>query len=126
MSSGCTGYPPLVNDAAVNDWMRQTRDLAGAEAIVDESFGMGAEDFAYMTQAARRHVQPGGQDRRGRRPPCPRLRHRRSGHAHRRAVLAETARRFVTGASIKRQGAYLGYRPLSCQRNGVSSKKLRF
>ncbi len=47
------GYPSLVNDAAVNDWMRTvTSDLAGEEAIVDEAFGMGAEDFAYMTQAA--------------------------------------------------------------------------
>lgn len=94
------GYPPLVNDAAVNDWMRAvTRDLAGAEAIVDESFGMGAEDFAYMTQAAPgamfnlgAKIEGGGG-------------HHTPGFAIDEAVmpigaavLAETARRFVTGA----------------------------
>ena len=94
------GYPPLVNDAAVNDWMRAvTRDLAGEEAIVDESFGMGAEDFAYMTQAAPgamfnlgAKIEGGGG-------------HHTPGFAIDEAVmpigaavLAETARRFVTGA----------------------------
>ena len=94
------GYPPLVNDAAVNDWMRAvTRDLAGAEAIVDEAFGMGAEDFAYMTQAAPgamfnlgAKIEGGGG-------------HHTPGFAIDEAVmpigaavLAETARRFVTGA----------------------------
>jgi amidohydrolase len=94
------GYPSLVNDAAVNDWMRTvTRDLAGAEAIVDEAFGMGAEDFAYMTQAAPgamfnlgAKIEGGGG-------------HHTPGFAIDEAVmpigaavLAETARRFVTGA----------------------------
>ena len=94
------GYPPLVNDVTVNDWMRTvTSDLAGEEAIVDEAFGMGAEDFAYMTQAAPgamfnlgAKIEGGGG-------------HHTPGFAIDEAVmpigaavLAETARRFVTGA----------------------------
>lgn len=46
------GYPATFNDPAVNEWMRQVgRELAGEEAIVNQPFGMGAEDFAYMTKA---------------------------------------------------------------------------
>jgi len=48
------GYPSLFNDSEVNDWMKAAAaDLLGAEAIVDAEFGMGAEDFAYMTQQAK-------------------------------------------------------------------------
>ena len=95
------GYPALFNTAEVNGWMRDvTRDLVGESEIVDAEFGMGAEDFSYMAQEAkgamfmlgaaiddeivRNHhtdifdinegVMPIGA-----------------------AVLAETARRFVTG-----------------------------
>lgn len=47
------GYPAVWNNDTVNNWMRQVAaDLAGEEAIVNQPFGMGAEDFAYMTQAA--------------------------------------------------------------------------
>ena len=93
------GYPSLVNDAAVNEWMRTVaRDLIGEDAIVDEAYGMGAEDFSYMTQAA-----PGAMFMLGARI--------ENGGGHHTptfaideavmpigaAVLAETARRFVTG-----------------------------
>lgn len=48
------GYPSMFNTAEVNDWMRQTtRDLFGESAVIDTQFGMGAEDFAYMTEAAK-------------------------------------------------------------------------
>lgn len=47
------GYPAVWNNDRVNDWMRQVAaDLVGEEAIINQPFGMGAEDFAYMTQAA--------------------------------------------------------------------------
>ena len=47
------GYPAVYNDPQVNNWMRAVaQDLVGEQAIVNQSFGMGAEDFAYMTQAA--------------------------------------------------------------------------
>ena len=48
------GYPAMFNDAEVNNWMRTvTRDLLGDTAVIDTTFGMGAEDFAYMTQQAK-------------------------------------------------------------------------
>jgi amidohydrolase len=48
------GYPSLYNNAEVNGWMKQVAaDLLTPDQIVDAEFGMGAEDFAYMTQAAK-------------------------------------------------------------------------
>lgn len=48
------GYPALYNDVRVNGWLRDAaRDLTGGTAVVDTEFGMGAEDFAYMTRAAK-------------------------------------------------------------------------
>lgn len=93
------GYPSLVNDARVNGWLRQvTGDLVGPEAIENKIFGMGGEDFAYMTQKA-----PGAMFILGAQVP--------NGGAHHTstfdiaeevlptgsAILAETARRFVMG-----------------------------
>jgi amidohydrolase len=93
------GYPALFNDEGVNAWLRQTaRDLAGDEMVIDNSFGMGGEDFAYMAQSA-----PGAMFFLGAQVP--------NGGAHHTdvfdideetfplgaAVLAETARRFVLG-----------------------------
>ncbi|MCB0036763.1 MAG: amidohydrolase [Anaerolineales bacterium] len=92
------GYPAVWNNDEVNNWMRQVAaDLAGEEAIVNQPFGMGAEDFAYMTQAA-----PGAMFMLG---------GSNGGGNHHTAVfdieedvfplgsamLAETARRYVTG-----------------------------
>ncbi len=47
------GYPAGRNDPAVSDWIAETiTDLIGADAIDRTRIGMGAEDFAYMTQKA--------------------------------------------------------------------------
>lgn len=47
------GYPAGRNDPAVSDWIAETiTDLIGADAIDRTRTGMGAEDFAYMTQKA--------------------------------------------------------------------------
>ncbi len=47
------GYPAMYNDPEVNGWLRTVaRDLAGDTAVVNAEFGMGGEDFAYMTQKA--------------------------------------------------------------------------
>ncbi len=95
------GYPPMFNDARINSWMRHVaRDLVGAESVIEDEFGMGAEDFAYMTRQA-----PGSMFMLGAAIPDGALR------AHHTdvfdidetvlplgaAVLAETALRFVTG-----------------------------
>ena len=93
-----SGYPSLVNDAEVNDWMRSVAgEMIGEENVVDASGGMGAEDFSYMAQAA-----PGAMFNLG---------GWLSGTAHHTpqfdiseevfpigaAIMAETARRFVMG-----------------------------
>jgi amidohydrolase len=47
------GYPAGQNHAEVSDWLEHTAiDLLGAGAIDKKRGGMGAEDFAYMTQQA--------------------------------------------------------------------------
>ncbi len=47
------GYPAGHNDATVSEWISATiTDLIGAGAIDRSRTGMGAEDFAYMTQKA--------------------------------------------------------------------------
>ncbi len=93
------GYPSLYNDVQVNNWMREVAaELGGVENVIDEPFGMGAEDFAYMAQAA-----PGAMFMLGAQVP-------NGGNHHTplfaideevfplgSAVLAETARRFVMG-----------------------------
>lgn len=91
------GYPAMFNTEEVNNWMRGvTSEFAGEDAIVNGTFGMGAEDFSYMTQAA-----PGAMFMLGA---------SNGGGAHHTAnfdidenvfpmgaaVLAETARRYVT------------------------------
>ncbi|MCA9945322.1 MAG: amidohydrolase [Anaerolineales bacterium] len=48
------GYPAMFNSEQVNDWMRDVaRELGGETAVIDTEFGMGAEDFAYMTRQAK-------------------------------------------------------------------------
>jgi amidohydrolase len=48
------GYPAMYNDAGVNEWMRTVaRELVGETAVVTDEPSMGAEDFAYMTQKAK-------------------------------------------------------------------------
>ncbi|RRR75237.1 MAG: amidohydrolase [Candidatus Viridilinea halotolerans] len=47
------GYPAGWNDGRVADWMEQVaHDLLGSEAFDRSAPGLGAEDFAYMTQKA--------------------------------------------------------------------------
>ena len=47
------GYAACWNDPTVSGWLQQvSRDLLGNEVILEKRPGMGAEDFAYMTQAA--------------------------------------------------------------------------
>jgi len=95
------GYPAMFNDIDVNGWLRSVaRDLLDPDSIQDAEFGMGAEDFAYMTEIARGAMfmlgaaTPDGVQRRH--------------HTNNfdiddsilpvgAAILAETARRFVTG-----------------------------
>lgn len=95
------GYPAMRNHAHVNAWLKDaTVDLAGSAAVVEKEapLSMGAEDFAYMTQAV-----PGAMFMLGAAVP--------DGGAHHTpafdidetvfplgtAILAETAHRFVTG-----------------------------
>lgn len=94
------GYPAMFNDARVNNWMKVVvRDLLGETAVVNAEFGMGAEDFAYMTQKA-----PGAMFMLGAAIPDGRIRHHHTdifdideaALAKGTAVLAETARRYVT------------------------------
>ncbi len=48
------GYPALFNDEQVNEWMRDVaKELGGDTAVIDAEFGMGAEDFAYMSREAK-------------------------------------------------------------------------
>ena len=95
------GYPPMVNNQEANNWMRQvTTDLMGQDAVVESQFGMGAEDFAYMTQKAK-----GAMFMLGAAMPEGPARHHHTAIfdidenilVPGAAVLAETARRFVTG-----------------------------
>ncbi len=81
--------------------MRQVAgDLLGREVVRNEIFGMGAEDFAYMTERAR-----GAMFMLGAAVPqgAPRHHHTSTFDIDEAvlvpgaAVLAETARRFVTG-----------------------------
>lgn len=96
------GYPALFNDAEVNSWMRSvTRDLLGDTAVIEANFGMGAEDFAYMTQQAK-----GAMFMLGAATPDGVVRHHHTDIFDidesvlplGAAVLAETARRFVTNS----------------------------
>jgi amidohydrolase len=95
------GYPPMFNDSEVNDLLRSvSKDILGSKAINNSEFGMGAEDFAFMTQAAKGAMFmlgaaiPDGTERR----------HHTSTFDIDEsvlpigaAILAETARRYVTG-----------------------------
>ena len=95
------GYPPMINDAEANGWMRQAAaDLLGQDVVINTQFGMGAEDFAYMTQQAK-----GAMFMLGAALPDGPARHHHTSIfdideavlTSGAAVLAETARRFVTG-----------------------------
>ena len=95
------GYPALYNVPEVNGWMRDAaRELVGEAAVSDSEYGMGAEDFAYMAQKAK-----GAMFMLGAATPdsIARFHHTETFDIDESvlplgaAVLAETARRFVTG-----------------------------
>lgn len=95
------GYPSMNNDPDANAWMRGAAiDLLGADAVEEARFGMGAEDFAYMTGKAK-----GAMFMLGAATPDDVVRHHHTSIfdidetvlPKGAAVLAETARRYVTG-----------------------------
>lgn len=96
-------YPAMYNHSEVNDWLSgAARSLLGVSGVDHTyEFGMGAEDFAYMTQ----HVR-GAMFMLGAALPDDKIRphHTPDFDIDERclpvgaAVLAETARRFVLGA----------------------------
>jgi amidohydrolase len=48
-----TGYPPVVNDAAVTEVVRAlATDILGEDSVLDAEPMMGAEDFAFLAQQA--------------------------------------------------------------------------
>ncbi|MAT99285.1 MAG: peptidase M20 [Anaerolineaceae bacterium] len=48
------GYPAMFNNEQVNEWLRDVAtEVGGGTAVIDTEFGMGAEDFAYMTREAK-------------------------------------------------------------------------
>ena len=100
MSSPSTkDTPPGFNDSTVNSWMRNVAtDLIGSDRVEDQAGGMGAEDFSYMSK-----MVPGAMFNLGAKVPG-------GGNHHTplfdidenvlpqgSAILAETARRYVTG-----------------------------
>ena len=96
------GYPAMHNDPQINLWLRDVAvDLTGASSVQDMPFGMGAEDFAYMT-----HQKKGAMFMLGAAiaDGVAREHHTAGFDIDERvlplgsAILAETARRFVTGA----------------------------
>ena len=96
------GYPALYNDTAVNDWMRDVADsmLDEDDILKNEEFGMGAEDFAYMTQKAKGAMFMLGaaiDDDIVRNHHTDIFDIDESAMPIGAAILAETARRFVTG-----------------------------
>lgn len=99
------GYPSLNNNTMVNGWMREVaREVAGDDRVASREFGMGAEDFAYMAQQA-----PGAMFNLGAAIPDGVMRHHHTSSFDidesvlpiGAAVLAETARRFVTGHFVR-------------------------
>ncbi len=95
------GYPALFNDAETNEWLRQVaQGLVGDTAVVNREFGMGAEDFAYMTQKAKGAMFMLGaaiDDGTVRNHHTDIFDIDESVLPIGSAILAETARRFVTG-----------------------------
>lgn len=48
------GYPALYNNPQVNDWMRDVANsMLDKSQVIDQEYGMGAEDYAYMAREAK-------------------------------------------------------------------------
>ena len=95
------GYPSTHNDPTVVGWLRRVgADLLGGDKVITTQKTMGAEDFSYMAQVAK-----GAMARLGVKPPGGEARHLHSSTFDLdeaalpigAAILAETARRFVSG-----------------------------
>jgi amidohydrolase len=95
------GYPACWNDPGVSGWLSTVgADLLGTEAVKDEPIGMGAEDFAFMCQEV-----PGAMMTIGAAIPDDITRNHHTNIFNideqvlplGAAILAETARRFLTG-----------------------------
>jgi amidohydrolase len=95
------GYPAGWNDPTVNSWLTGlSREFLGPDAVREETMGMGAEDFAYMSQ-----VVPGAMIMIGAAIPDGVARHHHTNIfdidesvlPFGAAILAETARRFLAG-----------------------------
>lgn len=95
------GYPSGWNDPGVTNWLNQvSQDLLGPAGVKEAPMGMGAEDFAYLCQQA-----PGAMIMIGAAIPdgVTRTHHTNTFNLDEQvlpigaAILAETARRFLTG-----------------------------
>ena len=91
------GYPSNYNNAEVNSWLRNVAlETVGTDHVVDQPFGMGAEDFSYMGLKA-----PGAMFMLGGQVPNGGNHHTATFDIDENvfpigsAILAETARRFV-------------------------------
>ncbi|MEM7798761.1 MAG: M20 family metallopeptidase [Chloroflexota bacterium] len=96
------GYPAGFNDSRVNDWMRAvTSDLVGSNQVVNRPSGMGAEDFSYMSKMVPGAMfllgvsNGGGSHHTASFDIDDSVLHQGS------AILAETARRYVTDQLVK-------------------------
>ncbi len=96
------GYPAMLNDTEVNGWIKSSAsDLLGEDQVAEREFGMGAEDFAFMTRKVK-----GAMFNLGAAVPDETKRHHHTDTFDidesilpiGAAVLAETARRFITGS----------------------------
>jgi amidohydrolase len=96
------GYPALYNDPSVNNWLRDSAKSMIDESLVisNDEFGMGGEDFAYMARKAKGAMFMLGaaiDDDIVRNHHTDIFDIEESVMPTGAAILAETARRFVTG-----------------------------
>ncbi|MFK7804032.1 MAG: M20 family metallopeptidase [Anaerolineae bacterium] len=92
------GYPAGFNASQVNDWMRGVvTDLVGKEKVLNKRSGMGAEDFSYMSKMVPGAMFMLGASNGKGNHHTPLFDIDEESFTLGAAVLAETARRYVTG-----------------------------